>query len=385
MTMPDRGRVAEIMERLVSIDSINPMGRSHKRDQPVEREANDFIESLFAAHPTARCKRIAVNEQHENLLVEVDGATPGHVAVYESHVDTVPIDEWPDRALKPRWDGDTLIARGACDDKGPLAAMILALLGILESGMTPPHPIHLVCAADEEYAQLGIKNYRENAPPVLYGVFGEPTKLHPIVQHNGTMRWDITTIGQSAHTSRPELGRNAIMDMMQVIAEISRHREEWRAAHHNPLVNGPHLSVTMISGGRTRNAVPDQCTIAVDMRVLPGMEPLDERQRLIERLAQLPIKIEHSDVQLRTPPLGTSPEDPFALAVLEACRAEESSAAIRGEPYGTDASWLADKGPCVVLGPGDIAYAHGVDERIDLSEVLAGARVYQRIMLHSFA
>ena len=59
-------------------------------------------------------------------------------------------------------------------------------------------------------------------------------------------------------------------------------------------------------------------------------------------------------------------------------------AQLRGEPYGTDAAWIADRAPALVLGPGDITYAHAVDERIALADVVTGAKIYRDIMLTRF-
>jgi acetylornithine deacetylase/succinyl-diaminopimelate desuccinylase-like protein len=91
--------------------------------------------------------------------------------------------------------------------------------------------------------------------------------------------------------------------------------------------------------------------------------------------------VAHGDLQLMTPPLDTAPDDPFSWRVLSICRAHAGDGIeLRGEPYGTDASWLADRGPCLVLGPGDIKTAHAEDECIDLNEIATCARIYREIM-----
>ena len=77
------------------------------------------------------------------------------------------------------------------------------------------------------------------------------------------------------------------------------------------LMTGPTITVTMIHGGRTRNAVADDCTLSVDFRVLPGM-PRPNAQALISSLAALGLELTHGDLQVMTPPLATAAEDPFA-------------------------------------------------------------------------
>jgi acetylornithine deacetylase/succinyl-diaminopimelate desuccinylase-like protein len=113
------------------------------------------------------------------------------------------------------------------------------------------------------------------------------------------------------------------------------------------------------------------------------MDPAAARRLLIETLVGDHLAISHSDIQLLTPPLCTSPDDRFSLRVLEICRAAagKKEMTFAGAPYGTDAAWVADRAPAVVLGPGIIDSAHGVNENIDVNEVVQGARIYRDILL----
>ena len=370
-----------ILGDLVAIPTVNPVGRPWAGTQPVERAANDTIAGLFAPYGVG-IERQAVSPMHENLAVTLPGRSTGGCLLFESHVDTVPADEWLDRAFQPRVEGDLLYGRGSCDDKASLTAMIMAALDLLERGLPAAAPVVLLAAGDEEYAQTGIKHVRAGDVPVVAGIFGEPTRLMPVVQHKGTARWDITVHGRSAHTSRPELGVNAILGAADLIRDLGAYQAELRSRYGSPLMTGPAITVSMIHGGRTRNAVPDECTISVDFRVTPGMHPVAARDALIDRVAGLGLVLSHSDLQIMTPPLDTPVDHPFSLHVLDICRSVAGpQTELCGEPYGTDASWLSDRAPALVLGPGDIAYAHAVDERVSLAEVVACARIYREIML----
>lgn len=374
-----REHAARILAELVALESVNPMGRPHERSVPVERGVADYIAGLLAPY-AVEVTPLPVSTLHENLLLRLPGRQDAPATLFEAHMDTVPADDWLDRAFVPRLEGDTLYGRGACDDKGCLTAMLLAVLDLLEQGLVPPQPVLLLAAGDEEYAQTGIKRFVAGSERIGRGVFGEPTELVPIIQHKGTVRWDITVRGRSAHTARPELGRNAILDMLQVIGRLREHEQSLQERYSNPRISGPTLTVTRIHGGRTRNAVPDECTIAVDFRVLPGMEPAEAREEVIAVLARLGLDLHHAEVQLLTPPLATPEDDPFALRVQRLCaRALGRPVPLAGVPYGTDAAWLP--APSVVLGPGDIAHAHAVDERVELGDVVRCAELYRAIML----
>ncbi len=381
-----RERAGAMLSDLIARPSVNPMGRLHSSATPVERGVVEYVEGLFAGRD-ARVTRLPVSDVHENLLIEypADGSGPG--ILFESHMDVVPADDWADEAFVPRREGDLLIGRGACDDKGSLTAMILALLDLIETGERPPRPVLLLCAGDEEYAQTGIKSFCGLPFDIRWGIFGEPTRLEPVVQHKGTLRWDFTVHGRSAHTSRPELGANAILGAIGAVEALSRLQKDLQRRFASPLMTGPLLTVSMIRGGRTRNAVPDECVVSVDFRLLPGMDMQAARSEAMAVIDDAcsrtgeDLRATHSDLQLRTPALSTPLDHPFSRQTLEICRTYAGPEVdLRGEPYGTDAAWVADRAAALVLGPGDIRSAHAVGERIDLNEVVTCARIYRAIM-----
>ncbi len=374
-----------LLADLVAIKSVNPMGREYHGTLPVERSVVEYLERLFAPYDVA-LERQACSRIHESLLVTVPGREEGPATLLESHMDTVPADEWLDRAFEPRRENGLLYGRGACDDKASLASMTLALLNLLSSGEKPRYPVLFLAAGDEEYTQTGIKHFTAAKPDVGRAVFGEPTRLAPVIRHKGTIRWDITVRGRSAHTSRPELGSNAIVGMMDVMAALRAHQEKLQREYFNPLISGPSLTVTMIQGGRTRNAVPDSCTIALDFRVPPGLDLANARKGVLAALESLGHDIVHEAPQLMTPALNTSADDPFSLQVREICRAVSGrSVEFESAPYGTDAAWAADLAPSIVLGPGDVASAHAIDERVEMDEVVACARIYREIVANPAA
>jgi acetylornithine deacetylase/succinyl-diaminopimelate desuccinylase-like protein len=381
VNQPKSNFAQEMLCDLVALKSVNPMGRPYSGVAPVERPVVEYLERRAAAYDV-ETRRMPCSAIHENLLIAIPGATDAPGTLFESHADTVPADDWADLAFSPRVSQDRIYGRGACDDKASLAAMIVAAIELLESKCLPPQPVWILVAADEEYAQTGIRTFLDRSPPSLgRAVFGEPTDLSPVIQHKGTLRWDITVTGRSAHTSQAEHGRNAIVDMTRVIQCLAEHDKHLKSQHHNALLTGPSISVTMIEGGRTRNMVPDQCKVAVDFRVLPEMDMQRSFDDVAERLDSLHLKLEHSDFQCFAPPLNTSPDNAFAQRVLGFCRAERGhEMELMGVPYGSDAVWTPPHVSTIVLGPGNIAQAHAVDEFVELPQVAHACAIYRSIM-----
>jgi len=382
MTAISLERAARLLADLVAIRTVNPMGGPYASAEPVERQAVDYLADVFRRYPV-RMQRLDPSPIHQSLLVAVEGRRSGPYTLLESHLDTVPADDWPDTAFLPRLCDGRLVGRGACDDKGSLAAMVLAVQEVLDSGARPPLPVVLLAAGDEEHAQTGIKQFAAMGWPLARAVIGEPTRLQPILQHKGVVRWDITVHGRSAHSSQPELGRDAIAGAMRVMERLAEHQRRLGERFVSRLMTGPTITVTMIHGGRTRNAVADACTLSVDFRVLPGMSPGEARDELIASLTGLGLELSHTTAQVTTPPLATAPEAPFARAALEICRRVTGRGDLEfaGAAYGTDAAWVADRAPTIVLGPGGIESAHAVDEHVEIEEVVRAARIYYELLM----
>jgi len=376
------GAAERLLADLIALPTVNPMGGPHDDAEPVERPVTDYVGDFFRPY-ALEVKRHACSRIHENLLVVVPGRDASGYTLLESHADTVPAEDWAATAFVPRIKGHAMFGRGACDDKGPLVAMMLAVRELVEQEREPPHPVAFLTAGDEEYAQTGIQHFVGLDYPIARAVIGEPTRLQPMIQHKGTVRWDITIHGRSAHSCQPQLGCDAIAGAMEVIRFLRDYQEDLRRRWTHPLLDGPTVTVTMIQGGRTRNAVADECTLAVDFRVLPGMSPASARQELINALDLRHVRVTHSDAQLLTPPLNTQPDHAFSTAVLAICREATDCAGLSfaAAPYGTDAAWVPGRSPAIVLGPGSIEHAHAVDEQIDLGDVCRCAHIYLEILM----
>ncbi len=379
-------RATDLLSQLISLRTVNPMERPYAGTHPVERPVTEYLQDLFQRFDV-EVSLEACSDLHENLLIRVAGTTSAPASLFESHVDTVPADGWTDRAFTPRVEKGRIYGRGACDDKGSLAAMVLAVLNLLETGLRPPQTILLLAAGDEECAQTGICHFaKTHEEQIGRGVFGEPTSCIPIIQHKGTIRWDISVRGRSSHSSEPQKGRNAILDMLHVIDRLQTLQDELTQGHSTTFISPPTLTVTMINGGQTRNALPAECTCAVDFRIVPGMDCGEASRFVIDSVNSLGLETVHGPFQCFAPPLSTSPDDPFAVAALEVCREQLSKPVeMTSAPYGSDASRMPPGGPAIVLGPGNIENAHTIDESVELQQVVDCARIYQRLMMHDWS
>jgi acetylornithine deacetylase/succinyl-diaminopimelate desuccinylase-like protein len=218
---------------------------------------------------------------------------------------------------------------------------------------------------------------------------GEPTSCEPVVACKGAARWDIVVRGKSAHTSNPHEGVNAITRMAQVLSLLEECERTLLSERHHPLVSRRTLTPALIQGGDAINVVPSSCRVSVDLRTLPGENAADAQsvvKAFLKDRSDFPI--EHENLQLWHG-ADTKPDSIFVQTCVEACRARsERPAAIipKGVNYGCHASDYDSNGiSAVVIGPGDIAVAHGIDEYVPIEDVERMVDIYAEIMTSPLA
>jgi succinyl-diaminopimelate desuccinylase len=303
-----------------------------------------------------------LHHDHNGLPVLVAEVGPARndlpCVVFHGHLDVVPGRQ---EQYEPRIEGDKLFGRGAYDMKGALAAMMCALKDVERQERVR---VRLVCVPDEESEELDERATEGVVKRGLGGNFaitGEPTNLHIGVEAKGVLAMSIEVHGRAAHSSTPWLGDNAVLkaiDVFRAIETLPFSRES------SEMFDRPSINLGRIMGGDALNKVPDECTMAVDIRYLPGQDPA-------EILAQVE-SIPEIDVT-RTfiwPPVSVARTDPYVRALREAvARSIRGEAMSVGRDGASDAASFLGAGiPAVEFGP-DGAGHHGPEEWVSLSSM----------------
>jgi acetylornithine deacetylase len=376
---------ADILSQLVRIPSVNPMGRALNGPEFLESRLTDFLETLFS-QLGLQCWRQTVHPGRDNIIARLEGDADMTVLM-EVHQDTVPTDGMTiDSFAATRSDG-RIYGRGACDVKGGMAAMLVALSQLAEQRPSAMPTIILACTVNEEHGFTGASALAETwstaegleafqrAPDLC--IVAEPTELQVVVAHKGVVRWKCHALGRAGHSSQPELAENAIYKMADIVSALERYaRHVAPTLGQHALCGHPTLSVGTIAGGLSVNTVPENCTIEIDRRLLPGEQPDAARQHAIDFLNAEGLAAEHEPAYLVAP--GLSDENNRELAARLSSAANQFGANSNGigVPYGTDAAAISATGvPSVVFGPGNIEQAHTADEWIELEQVELAAQI----------
>jgi acetylornithine deacetylase len=378
-----------LLKDLVSIPSVNPMGR--------EVSGPEFYEGRVTAYLERHLARLAVPFEvaqvapgRANVLARLDAPHSSKTVLMDAHQDTVPVDGMTIPPFEPTEREGRVYGRGACDVKGGLAAMLAAFTRLAKDRPSRMANVVLSCTCDEESTSLGIyhlvgswtgkwPSYTTCPERPDVSIVAEPTELDIVVAHRGATRWKLHTAGRACHSSRPSEGTNAIYRMARVLKCLEEYAA-WlpssRPAH--PRCGPATLSVGLISGGSSVNVVPDACVIEIDRRVIPGEENFAVRDEIASYLKErLDFDLVHDAPYCTSPALGDELNGELAKQLSRSIAAVVGPRQIIGVPYGTHASRLARIGvPSVVFGPGNIAQAHTKEEWIAVDQLRQAADVY---------
>jgi acetylornithine deacetylase len=308
-----------------------------------------------------------------NLLATLGSGPVGEGLVLSGHTDTVPYDEgrWSVDPFGGIERDERIYGLGSCDMKGFFALAIEAARSFEAKALRKP--LTLLATADEECSMAGAKYLvAHGLKPGRYAVIGEPTGLRPVRMHKGVMMERVRVHGQAGHSSDPSLGASAIEGMHRVIGELLAWRAELQAKHRNPLfkIEVPTLNLGAIHGGDNPNRICGLCEMQIDIRPLPGMDLMELRQAMAERLhetlAAYPrLRVEAAPLFDGVPAFAT----PADASLVQDCE-RLSGLPAEAVAFGTEAPFLTQLGiETVVMGAGNIEQAHQPNEYLPLAQI----------------
>jgi succinyl-diaminopimelate desuccinylase len=213
----------------------------------------------------------------------------------------------------------------------------------------------------------GLGHLATDAPDLLrsdFAILMEPSDAVVEAGCQGTLRAEVTTHGERAHSARAWKGVNAIHRAAPVLDRLTAYQPRM------PVIDGltyhEGLNAVGISGGVAGNVLPDRCTVTVNYRFAPDRSEA-EAEAFVREI------FEGYDVRV----VDTAPG---ALPGLERPAAREFIDAVGGTvnpKFGwTDVARFSALGvPAVNFGPGDPMLAHKQEEYVPLEQLRHCERV----------
>jgi succinyl-diaminopimelate desuccinylase len=331
--------VVALTSAIVDIESVS------EHEQPLA----DAIEA--ALRPLAHLEVTRLG----NALVARTDLGHGERVVIAGHLDTVPVHD----NLPCRNDGTYLHGLGTCDMKGGVAVALRLAAGV----PAPNRDVTYVFYDCEEIASVhnGLRKIAESRPDLLesdFAILMEPSDAVVEAGCQGTLRVEVRTRGERAHSARSWKGVNAI----HRAAEVLRRLNEYDA--RRPVIDGLEyhegLNAVLISGGVATNVLPDEAVVTVNYRFAPDRSE-DEALDFVRAY------FEGFEVTVTDSAPGALPglDVPAAKAFVEMVGGEV------GPKYGwTDVARFSALGiPAVNYGPGDPSLAHKQEEHVPIEQI----------------
>ena len=372
-----------ILERLVSFDT-----ESSRSNLPLI----DYVESYLGGLGVSSI-RIPNQDGQKAALFCTIGPTDRGGVVLSGHTDVVPVagQAWTMDPFTLRVADGRAYGRGAVDMKA-FAAIALSLVPEMQAAALKT-PIHIMLSYDEETTCMGvldtIARMGKDLPRPQAVIVGEPTELQVADAHKSVVTYNTYVHGYEAHSSKPELGANAVFAAAALVHELDRLSTCFGSAATlgplRPALFGS-VQVGTIHGGTARNILAKLCHFQWEVRGVPGT---DEREvaRMLDDYAQRvvvprltrdgwPGSVE-TILEVDVPRLEP---DPGSAAETLALRLAGRNSTIT-VPYGTEAGQFQRNGlPTIVCGPGSINQAHQPDEYITLDEIERGVGFMRRLI-----
>lgn len=369
--------IRRVLQEMILIRSENPF-----HDPPEtgfrEKEMADYLSGQMSSLGL-KVEQREVIPSRPNVLGYLGGKGNHFTLMLAGHMDTARTTGYPD-AYESKFENGKIYGRGACDMKAALAAY-LAVVKVLHDAGSKLRGNLIVCGnMDEEFQMLGSKAIGRDGPRADQGIIGEPTGLQICPSNKGRVSTKIITRGRAAHSSVPEQGIDAIMQMARIVQTFEDYNEELLRRPPHPLCGQGRFTPGVIRGGVQVNMVPDYCELEVDRRTLPGENKESVYVEFHRRIGKVRDQDSTLAYEITEPtwliaPNDISPQEPVVEALRRAHLAvNHRDPGIHAFPAGTDAPYMGF--PTVICGPGSIAQAHTTCEFVELEEVVGAAKIY---------
>ncbi|GGO53555.1 acetylornithine deacetylase [Roseovarius pacificus] len=355
---------ADLLERLVAFPSV--VGTPND-------ELMAFVAEYLAAHDVPYTLLQGPEGDRSNLFATIgDASRPGYIL--SGHVDVVP-------AQEPEWQGDPfvmrrvdgrMIGRGCCDMKGYVAAVLAAVPALRR--MTLSAPIHIALSYDEEAGCRGVPHMLAALPDLcaapLGCIVGEPTGMVPVLAHKGKSALRLTAGGRGGHSSRPDLGSNAIHSLLPALEAAVAQAAALQTGPQDDRFAPPYstLQVGTIRGGQAINIIPETAVAEIEARAIAGVDP----KALLEPVLSVLGADVQADWLSSYPALALEADHPLVGLVVGI----SGNTSLGAVSFGTEAGLFQKAGvPAIICGPGDIARAHRPEEYLTEAELAAAGEM----------
>lgn len=384
--MEQEQRALELTRQMVRIDSTNPGAN----EGGMEQFLLSFAENLCNEHIKVRTEEVLPGRN--NVMLTLSGKEEKPELVFICHMDTVPAGSgWEEDPFSGEIRNGRLYGRGSCDMKSGFACALSAFqsaAGSVRDGNVPERTLKLVGTVDEEGNMAGVEQVIRSGWITKDSLVldMEPTNGEVQAAHKGRLWFEIFVEGITAHAATPWKGADAIAAMAEVISGI---RKEFAEMTSHPQMGMSTVSFGRIAGGVQPYVVSEQCTVTVDMRLVPPYTR-EDGEGIIKRAAEKAVRsVPKTKITYQV--TGDKPFIEMDEASVLYRQLQDSCKSVIGHPADTgifpgytDTAVIAGKlgnKNCMSYGPGDLELAHKPQEYVPIEDILRCENVLKELVM----
>jgi len=281
-------------------------------------------------------------------------------------------------------DGECVWGRGACEQKGSLAAMMAAVELIGTSKVQLPGDLYFVVSTAGETGRHDSLAFvlDHGSVEADWCIIDGPPEIQ--LGNKGRVDVLVTVKGKQAHSSRPWEGINAIDGAMEVLERLKPLMPYPEEKTHPELGKVSLTANAIESFPKATHTIQSECRIMFDRRLLPGDEPAQAIQQMKDAIGNpepFAVQVEARDFMYPSE-IGKDAEVVRAL--------EHSIRSMLGyEPQFSFSTAANDTGlfnfrgiQAINYGSRDIRFQHTDHDLVPLDNVFNAAKVFAFLAIH---
>lgn len=281
-------------------------------------------------------------------------------------------------------DGECVWGRGACEQKGSLAAMMAAMMFIGASKVELPSDLYFVVSTAGETGRHNSLAYvlDHGGVEADWCIIDGPPEIQ--LGNKGRVDVLVTVHGKQAHSSRPWDGINAIDGAMKVLEKLKSLMPFPEEKTHPELGKVSLAANAIESFPKATHTIQSECRIMFDRRLLPGDDPKKAVQQMKDAIGE----IEPFEIQVEPRDFMYPSEVRKDAEVVQGL--EHGIRTMLGyEPQFSFSTAANDTGlfnfkgiQAINYGSRDIRFQHTDHDLVALNNVFNAAKVFAFVAMH---
>lgn len=405
----DKAQRLSVLDDLIKLNTVNGN----------EELVAKYLKELFESNGIATELNKYADDRY-NLIATIKKGEGKFLAFtgHEDVVGTVDDSKWNYGPFNPKHIDGKIFGRGTSDMKGGLAGMAIALIE-LNADDNFKGNLKFIATVGEEKGEVGAEKLSKEGyvDDVSALVVGEPSnsssrmvleklvgaglietngqkpesRMAAFCAHKGSVTYKVISHGRAAHSSMPEVGINALDNIVAYYNKQADYFKELVKSEDNVL-GTTKPSVTILNGGKQENTIPDYAEMTVKIRTIPE----HNNDKVIADIKEIIDSMNKADPRMKLEfqllssnwPVKTDKDSDFVKLVRESYKDVLGVNILTvGAPGGTDASQFIRANQdldVVVAGPGNET-AHQINEYLFEDDYLKYIDIYKGIATKYFA